>query len=233
MLHRQGVCLPALAVVIIAFAATPVFAGDGFYVGVSGGSSLFHEDRDDLDNAVSDAFNVNHYIVSSSTSTLRNSTSTYSGIIGYQVVREVSIEASYTDLGRLRYHSDNVVLTGFLPLNASANLTAKAQGPTLAVLGVLPLGPQFEICARAGVFFSKVTLAANIFIPAEGQTASHGAAETANSVDPLVGAGLAWNATKHVKIRAEYTRFGNVGDKNKRGGINIDTFNVGLTYSFR
>jgi len=44
--------------------------------------------------------------------------------------------------------------------------------------------------------------------------------------------GLAWNPTKHVKLRAEYIRYGKVGDQDTTGEINIDTFNAGLTYSF-
>jgi opacity protein-like surface antigen len=45
------------------------------------------------------------------------------------------------------------------------------------------------------------------------------------------GLGLAWNPTKHVKLRAEHIRYGNVGDKDTTGEVNIDTLNAGLTYS--
>jgi opacity protein-like surface antigen len=54
---------------------------------------------------------------------------------------------------------------------------------------------------------------------------------SANSVDPLVGIGAAWHVFNRAALRAEYTRFINVGDKNKTGQINIDLFNVGVTYS--
>jgi hypothetical protein len=74
-------------------------------------------------------------------------------------------------------------------LNARADLDAKAKGPTLAVLGSLPLGSQFEIFARAGILFSKVTLDANTFVSGEGQLASDSETQSANSVDPLFGAG--------------------------------------------
>jgi len=37
----------------------------------------------------------------------------------------------------------------------------------------------------------------------------------------------------HVTLRAEYTRFVNVGDKDKTGEMNVDLFNVGVTYSFK
>jgi hypothetical protein len=49
------------------------------------------------------------------------------------------------------------------------------------------------------------------------------------SVDPLVGVGAAWHLPARVTLRAEYTRFINVGDKDKTGQISIDLFNVGVT----
>jgi hypothetical protein len=54
-----------------------------------------------------------------------------------------------------------------------------------------------------------------------------------NSIDPLLGVGVAWHLPAHVTLRGEYTRFINVGDRGKTGEINIDLFNVGVTYSFR
>jgi opacity protein-like surface antigen len=57
--------------------------------------------------------------------------------------------------------------------------------------------------------------------------------ETGQSVDPMVGVGAAWHLPGSVTLRAEYTRFIDVGDKDKTGEINIDLFNVGVTYSFR
>jgi opacity protein-like surface antigen len=234
MLRRHGTCLAAFAVVSATLVATPTFAGNGLYVGATVGTSLFHQDVNDMDNAVREAFSQAHYVVTSSTSTLDKSGVTYGGIIGYQIVPQLAIEASYTDLGKLRYHSNNTLLTGFLPLNARADFDAKAKGPTLAVLGILPLSKQFEIFARAGIFFAKTTLDADIFVVTDGQTAGRGSAvQTANSVDPLIGGGLAWNVSKQFKIRAEYTRYSNVGDKDKTGEINIDTFGAGVTFSFQ
>jgi opacity protein-like surface antigen len=58
------------------------------------------------------------------------------------------------------------------------------------------------------------------------------ASESANSVDGLIGVGLGWRLGKNVTLRAEYTRFANVGDKDKTGETNIDLFNLGITYSF-
>jgi opacity protein-like surface antigen len=182
-----------------------------------------------------DAFNQNGLAVMGGDSTLEKSSVTFGGVIGYQFIPEIALEASYTDLGKLRYHAKDVVVGGGLgQLNAFADLDAKAKGPTLSVIGSLPLGPQWEVYLRAGIFFSKVTLDATAALSgSQGGSGASTDSQSANSVDPLAGAGIAWRPTRQVKIRAEYTRFSNVGDKDTTGEINIDTFNVGVTYSFR
>jgi OmpA-OmpF porin, OOP family len=230
MLLRKGVYFPALAAAMATSAATPALAGDGLYVGASVGSSLFHADKSDYDSAVQDAFDETGIAVISGTSTLNKSSVNYSGVIGYQFMRELALEASYTDLGKLRYHANDVLASR---VNASTNLDAKAKGPTVAVIGALPLSQEWEIYARLGVIFSKVTLEAQATVSTNaGSNAGAPISQSANSVDALAGLGLAWNPTKHVKLRAEYIRYGNVGDKDSTGEVNIDTFNAGLTYSF-
>ena len=229
MLLRKGLCLPALAAAMATAAATPVLAGNGLYVGATAGSSLFHEDKSDFDTAMLDAFSENGLFVTSGTSTLKKSSFAFGGLIGYQFIPQIALEASYTDLGKIRYHSTNVVSGQF---NAFADLDGKAKGPTVSVIGALPLTPQWEVYARAGIFFSKVTLDASVSLSQfAGSTGT--SSQSANSVDPLAGVGLAWKPYKQLKIRAEYTRFSNVGDKDETGEINIDTFNVGITYAFQ
>jgi len=230
MLRRKEVCFAALAAVFGTSAATPALAGDGLYVGATVGSSIFQADKSDFDNSVRDAFNETGITLLSGTSTLDKSSVNFSGVIGYQFMRELAVEASYTDLGKLRYHANDVLANR---INASAELDAKAKGPTLAVIGALPLSQEWEIYARLGIIFSKVTLEAQATVSSSAGTATGApSSESSNSVDALAGVGLAWNPTKHVKLRAEYIRYGRVGDKDTTGEINIDTFNAGLTYSF-
>jgi opacity protein-like surface antigen len=208
-----------------------VLAGNGLYVGATAGSSLFHEDKSDFDNAMLAAFSENGFFVTSGTSTLKKSSFAFGGLIGYQFIPEIALEASYTDLGKIRYHSTDIV-SGYF--NAFADLDGKAKGPTVSVIGALPLSPQWEVYARAGIIFSKVTLDATVSLAqTTGSNGAGTASQSANSVDPLAGVGLAWKPTKQFKIRAEYTRYSNVGDKDKTGEINIDTFNFGVTYAFQ
>jgi OOP family OmpA-OmpF porin len=221
-------------VVCLAAAAAPALADTGFYVGATAGESLFHQDRADADAAIMDAFNANGITVVNGSSSLDKADRAFGGLVGYRFVSNFSVEAGYVDLGKLSYKFNGRV-PAFTTILANASLTAKAKGPTLALLGSLPLSPSWEVYARAGIFFSKVTLTADtsISIPSSNQTLSGSDSESANSVDPLIGVGIGWHVAKHVALRAEYTRFSNVGDKDKTGETNIDLFNLGVTYSFR
>jgi opacity protein-like surface antigen len=230
MMLGRRMQLSGLTVVLLAAAAAPTLADTGFYVGAMAGESLFHEDRSDADAAVIDAFNVNGFAVLNASSTLDKTDVAFGGLVGYQFTPSLAAEAAYIDLGKLSYKSSGTVTNnGFTTFPATANLTAKAKGPTLSALGILPLSPAWEVYGRAGLFFSKVTLTADISVSDVGGHDS----VSANSVDPLIGVGAAWHVADRVTLRAEYTRFVNVGDKDKTGEINIDLFNLGVTYSFR
>jgi opacity protein-like surface antigen len=239
MLLRNGLRLSALTTVLLATAAAPALADTGFYVGATAGRSLFHQDKSSADAAVLDAFSANGLnVLFGGSSSLDKTDFAFGGLIGYRLTPQFSIEAAYMDLGKLRYRATDTVTSAYFvpPLAATVNLTGKVKGPTLAALGILPLSPAWDVYGRAGLFFSNVKLDADIALnyglSGVSYAPGHGSV-SANSVDPLVGLGVAWHLADHVALRAEYTRFVNVGDKNKTGQINIDLFNLGVTYSFR
>jgi hypothetical protein len=233
-MFRRTIPLAGLTIALVASATTPALADDGFYVGALGGESLFHQDKSDADAAIGGAFEGNGLTVLGGSSSIDKRDFAFGGLIGYRFMRSFSVEAGYIDLGKTSYHFSGSVEGPFpigsgAPLPATANLTAKAKGPTLAALGILPLSPAWEVYGRLGVLFSKVTLTANITVA----NLPGSATESADSADALVGIGTAWHVGNRVTLRAEYTRFANVGDKEKTGETNIDLLNVGVTYSFR
>jgi opacity protein-like surface antigen len=228
MVLRRSMPLAGLTLVLLAAGSAPALAADsGFYVGATAGQSLFHQDRNDADGAILDAFSSNGFGVASGSSSLDKTDFAFSGLLGYRVMPGFAIEAAYVDLGKLNYKFSGTVVD-FQSFSATANLTAEAKGPTLSALGILPVSPSWEVYGRLGAFFSKVTLTADISV-----NGLHGSdSESANSVDGLIGVGTAWHLGKNLALRAEYTRFANVGDKDKTGETNIDLFNLGVTYSF-
>jgi OOP family OmpA-OmpF porin len=219
----------AVTALLVTGTAAPAFAQTGFYVGAIAGSSVFHKNKGDFDTTVVDAFNSEGLSVVSGSSTLDKSDFGFGALVGYRFIPAFAVEAGYIDLGKLTYRSSGMVTDGFSPaVPATADITAKAKGPTLAGVGFLPLSPAWDLYGKAGVLFSKVTLDVNIVV-------GSGAGEesvSGNSVDPLVGFGAAWHVADAVALRAEYTRFFDVGDKNKTGEANVDLFSLGITYSF-
>jgi opacity protein-like surface antigen len=240
---RKKVYRSVLATVLFAGTVAPAFAETGFYLGATAGWSNFNENKSDDDAAITQAFNENGLTLTGAGfhSSLRKTDVAFVGLLGYRFTPAFSIEAAYIDLGKLSYKSSEVVTSPFFGvIPSSANLDASAKGPTLSALAILPLSPAWEIYGRAGVFFSKVTLDANaslVFASAQpGVPDGAGGgfdSVSANSVNPLVGVGAAWHMFERLSLRAEYTRFINVGDKDTTGQINIDLVNIGLTYSFR
>jgi OOP family OmpA-OmpF porin len=229
MILRKRTPLTVCAVALLAAAAAPAFAENGLYVGALVGQSLFHEDRADTDAAVVGAFESAGFALVGGTSSLDKTDVAFGGVVGYRFMPEFAVEAGYIDLGKLNYKlNGGLVSTGFTTFPATANLTAEAKGPTLAAVGILPLSRSFEIYGRLGVLFSKVKLSADISV----SNLSGSDSQSANSVDGLIGVGLGWHVADHLTLRAEYTRFSNVGDKDTTGETNIDLFNVGVTYSF-
>jgi OmpA-OmpF porin, OOP family len=233
MVFRKRMLLAELTVVLSAAAAAPALAQTGFYVGATAGQSLFHQDRSEADAAIVDAFDGNGLTVVNGSSSIDKTDRAFGGLVGYRFIPTLAVEAGYMDLGKLNYKfSGSVAGTvprGFSTHPATANLTAKAKGPTLAALGILPLSPVWDVYGRFGLIFSKVTLTADLTV--QGLAGSD--SQSANSVDPMIGIGTAWHVGNNVSLHAEYTRFSNVGDKDTTGETNIDLFSVGVTYLFR
>jgi OmpA-OmpF porin, OOP family len=235
MVLRKRMPLAGLTLVLSAATAAPALAQTGFYVGATAGESLYHESRSEADATVFDAFDSSGLTVVSGSSHIDKSDLAFGGLVGYRFIPGFAVEAGYLDLGKLEYKFSGTV-SGFVPRGpslflhpATANLTAKAKGPTLAALGILPLSPSWDVYGRLGLIFSKVTLTADITV----ETLPGSDSESANSVDTFVGIGTAWHVGNNVALRAEYTRLPNVGDKDKTGETNIDLFSLTLTYSFR
>ncbi len=240
MLSRKKVCLYALTAVSGATGAVPALAASGFYVGATAGQSLFHQKKGDADAAIIQAFNTAGFATQITSSSLDKTDFAFSALVGYRLTPEFSIEAGYTDLGKLSYKSSGRLTLIEAPIfstTETADLKGSAKGPTLAALGIVPISAAWEIYGRAGLFFSKVTLDVDTTLVhnpiGPGLSTQGGDSVSANSVDPLVGVGAAWHVVNGITLRAEYTRFVNVGNKDKTGEINIDLFNLGVTYSFR
>jgi opacity protein-like surface antigen len=241
MLFRNKAGLSVLTAVVSATAVAPALADTGFYLGLTAGQSRFHQTKSDGDALAVAGWDSgpDSFTYDIASSSINNNDIAFSAVVGYRFMPEFSIEATYTDLGESKYRSAGTLNFNPFPFttNGIADITTHAKGPTLAALGTLPLSANWEIYGKAGLIFSRVTLdfdtnMDNCPCGPIPTTAGHSSV-VSTTVDPLVGVGAAWHMTNRVTLRAEYTRFIDVGDKDKTTETNIDLINFGVMYSFR
>lgn len=235
-MSRKEIYLSALTAVCVATTGAPALAATGFYVGATAGQSFFHQNKSDYDAAVVDEFIVSSVSYHPASSSLDKHDIAFGALVGYRLAPAFSIEASYIDLGKLSYNSTGMLTDGrFFSANAVGNFTVGAKGPTLAALGIVPFSGRWEIYAKAGLFFARMTrsLYTNMDHSPAGPTPTNEgySSVSSNSVDPLLGIGTSWQVLNRLTLRGEYTRFVNVGEKHKTGEMSVDVFNLGLTYS--
>jgi len=219
--------MPLLALSLVAAVGTPAFAENNFYIGAAVGQSRFDGNAGDFDDAVIDAFGDNGLFIVDGNSSLDKTDTAFGGLIGYQILPTLAIEASYVDLGKLSYTSSGTVSDGRFLYPATADFTVEAKGPTLSAVGRFPLGAQWDLYVRGGAFFAKTKLRAGSSIGGfDGADESSG-----DSVDSLAGGGVALHLGERFALRTEYVRYFKVGDEDKTGEGDIDQFTVGFIYT--
>jgi hypothetical protein len=115
----------------------------------------------------------------------------FSATVGYRINRYLAAELTYTDFGEYerieRYSSA-----------ASVRYEIGVSGPSLSVLGSLPLGEHWELFLRGGVLFADQEVSTKVFSTTFGR----------NYSDEVVmaGAGVQWSFAKRWATRLEYQR---------------------------
>jgi len=93
----------------------------------------------------------------------------------------------------------------------------EASGISGDMVGTLPITNEFSLLGRVGVFLWSVT---DIFD------------DVTNGVSLDYGAGVEYDFTRNVGLRAEYVKYQDVGDNNT-GKTDIDVTSLSLIYRFR
>jgi OOP family OmpA-OmpF porin len=119
---------------------------------------------------------------------------------GYQFSKNFDLELAYADLGEAKAGSS----------------TFKTQGLEFAGVGMLPIGKQFSLLARGGLFHWKVD--------------TTGPSASASGTDLTFGLGVKFDFNRNFSIRGEWQRYKDVGDMNKTGQTDIDFIGASLVY---
>ena len=101
----------------------------------------------------------------------------------------------------------------------------EAKGVDAAAVGILPFADKWSAFGKAGLLYAKTSLDA-------GSTGAVAVSETHHwGTSPLLGAGVGYDLTRGVALRAEWDRYFSVGDSSTGKG-DIDQYTVGVAYRF-
>lgn len=132
----------------------------------------------------------------------------YSIGLGYEFNKYVAFEAGYVNPGEV------TATAGAL------RATTEADGFYLGPKVSLPITDTFSVFGKIGLFAWDADMSSNF-----------GPAASASGTDVYFGAGLAYDLTDALTVKAEWTRYDSVGDKNT-GSADIDFISAGLVFKF-
>ena len=211
----------AQALVLGCVPATATLAADsGFYFGITGGLATF-----DLPSKGSIDALFEEEGLALASSSLDDDDTAWGLQVGYRWNSYVAAEVGYVNFGTAEYRATPA---GFTGIDGEASLRARSSGPTLSVLGMLPVGERFDLHARAGVYFADTRLR---YREEDFQTGDVFSEEIKpSSENPFVGIGAAWNINDSYSLRIEYQRFFDVGDKDTIGETDIDLLSFSVLF---
>jgi OOP family OmpA-OmpF porin len=129
---------------------------------------------------------------------------------GYAFSRNLAVEAAYVDLGKATASA------------GGQTAEAKASGPVVVAVGMLPLGSsQFTLLGRLGLIDGTVKLS------------GPGGSDKATKVKPTFGIGVAYSLTPQFAVRGDIDRYSKLGDNNTTGESDVDMISVGVVFKFQ
>jgi len=164
--------------------------------------------------------------VQPSTSTADGSDAGGGVALGYRINRYLAAELAYTDFGEVDVREHYVVgpfdFPFFVPMfEIDVDLASRVAGPSLNVLGILPVADDFELFARAGVLFADHNVSR---APLGGAT---------NSEELLIwGVGMDVELTRRWSVRFAYESLEDLRKTRYTGPVRIERFMVGASYDF-
>jgi OOP family OmpA-OmpF porin len=130
---------------------------------------------------------------------------------GYQINRNLALELGYADFGKIKASGP------------AGKVSAKSNAWDLVGLGIVPLGNRFSLYAKAGFYRGEVK--------AKADTALLTGTFKDKNTDVTFGAGLKYDITPQVGVRAEWQRYSDVGGDDT-GTDDIDVISAGLLFRF-
>ena len=215
-MNRKAIAITVATLLGAGVTAAQAAGNQGWYGGLDLGRSSQHLGGGQIDGALGQQGLT-------SSSSMDDHATTWGLFGGYQFNPYFAVEGGYVNLGKFDYSS-----TVSSPAADTVNGHFGVQGVDAAAGGLLPFGDrqQWAAYGKAGLLYAKSTL-----------DASSTGAVAVNSVDhwdtsPLLGAGINYDLTRKVALRAEYDRYFKVGEASVGKG-DIDAFTARVVYHFQ
>jgi hypothetical protein len=148
-----------------------------------------------------------------------DSDTAWGALVGYQITPHFAAELSYLNLGTLEEH-DQLLLFGGGFTNFDRKL--ETEGPSISVLGMLPLTDAWDIYLRAGMLFADMEVSNAIGVSRS--------ATTFGSDAPVWGGGVRFNWGKHWSARLDYQYVDGLGERLDAGKADIELITLGILY---
>ncbi len=206
----------------------------GLYFDLSLGQANYSDfkksEYDALTASTLDSFVTSGDIASWSidSSKLDKGATAFSAATGFRVNPYLAFDIGWLSTGQAQYRAN---------VTADSNpylgkISMSASGPTIAIMGMLPIGDKFEIRGRAGALFGRSFLDGYLQWPTGNDSYSVGE----KSTDPFAGLSFAFNFTEQVSVYAGWQRIFNVGGDFTVGTTtnsvksDVDNVLVGITF---
>jgi OmpA-OmpF porin, OOP family len=225
-MNAKQIIATGIVATMLGLGPTVASAQEGPYFGLFWGKGSTDISRSDLNELSSDLTIALGGTAPSGTSELNDMDSIWGAQVGYRFNRWVAAEVGYVDLGKASYVAD--LVSNFGGGNEAYQSRGRflSSGPTVAVLGIVPIKDLFDIYARGGIYFADTRFRVRFeffdgFLTAE---------EKAGTQELFGGLGFAWNISEDYAVRAEVTHFVDVGDDDRTGEASVTMLALGFVF---
>jgi len=205
---------PAL-VGIAALVATSAHASEesGFYFGADAGVTRADTRKNNFDQVLG---------VPSELSTLDDRDTTYGITAGFKVDSWLAVEASYLDLGQVKYQVEGETPDG----PTSFGATLEPAGLALSAVVIGDMG-KVDLFARVGVFYADTDVKLSASLPGQSESDSF----SDSTEEFFWGLGGNYQFADRWSARIEYRNFDKVGDSSSAVTADVNTLNLGIVYT--
>jgi OmpA-OmpF porin, OOP family len=228
-MNAKQIIATGIVTAMLGLGPTVASAQEGPYFGLFWGKGRTDVDKSDLDaiavNLATGAGGTN----TAGASSLNDTDSVWGAQVGYRFNRFVAAEIGYVDLGKTNYTSEldanfgTPVLVGF-----DVDQRLLSSGPTVAALGMFPIGQRFDVYGRAGIYFADTRYRIKVQFVGDPEIIS--SEEKAGTQEFFGGFGFAWNINESYALRTELTYFNDVGDDDRTGETSSTLITLGVQF---